>query len=65
MQSWGAGNQPLSQNDVRMEDNMSEMEMNDDFEIEDFTDELSDEALDREPDGRACCGGTCFPTCGH
>jgi hypothetical protein len=44
---------------------MSEMEMNDAVETEEFTDELSDEALDREPDGRACCGGTCFPTCGH
>jgi hypothetical protein len=30
------------------EDTMSEMEMKTDVEVEDFTDELSDEALDRE-----------------
>ena len=36
------------------EDNMSEMEMKTDVEVEDFTDELSDEALDRaEEDRRA------------
>jgi hypothetical protein len=29
------------------EDTMSEMEMKTDVEVEDFTDELSDEALDR------------------
>jgi hypothetical protein len=33
---------------------MSEMEKNDDVETEDFTDELSDEALDREGI-LACC----------
>ena len=31
---------------------MSEIEMNDEVETEEFTDELSDEALDREPEGR-------------
>jgi hypothetical protein len=35
------------------EDTMSEMEMKTDVEVEDFTDELSDEALDREG-ARAC-----------
>jgi hypothetical protein len=30
---------------------MSEMEMTNDSETEDFTDELSDEALDREQEG--------------
>jgi hypothetical protein len=34
---------------------MSEMEMKDDVETEEFPDELSDEALDREDErGRAC-----------
>ena len=33
---------------------MTELEMTADVEAEDFTDELSDEALDRE-EGRACC----------
>jgi hypothetical protein len=37
---------------------MSGLNMNRDIETEDFTDELSDEALDREP-GRLC------PGCGH
>ena len=44
------------------EDTMSEMEMKTDVEVEDFTDELSDEALDRaegEGDRRAP-----FPTGG-
>jgi hypothetical protein len=31
-----------------MEDEMSKMEMNNEVETEEFTDELSDEALDRE-----------------
>jgi hypothetical protein len=36
---------------------MSEMEMKTDVEVEDFTDELSDEALDREGavNCMACC----------
>ena len=42
---------------------MSEMEMNDAVETEEFTDQLSDEALDREPESRAFSGGTCFPSC--
>jgi hypothetical protein len=33
---------------------MSELEMNNDVETEEFTDELSDEALDREPEGGGC-----------
>jgi hypothetical protein len=39
------------------EDTMSEMEMKTDVEVEDFTDELSDEALDREGavNCMACC----------
>ena len=39
------------------EDTMSEMEMKTDVEVEDFTDELSDEALDREGavNCKACC----------
>ena len=32
---------------------MSELEMKDDVETEEFTDELSDEALDRDIGGRA------------
>ncbi len=39
---------------------MSEMEMKIDMEVEDFTDELSDEALDRA-EGATCSGLTfCF-----
>ena len=36
---------------------MSEMEMTNDVETEEFTDELSDESLDREGGGRysRCC----------
>ncbi len=37
------------------EDTMSEMEMTTEVEVEDFTDELSDEALDRA-EGGSCCG---------
>ena len=40
-----------------MEDDMSEIEMTNEVETEEFTDELSDEALDREQDGggkRSC-----------
>jgi hypothetical protein len=33
---------------------MSEMEMKTEAEVEDFTDELSDEALDRAEGGRHC-----------
>ena len=39
---------------------MSVMEMNDDVETEEFVDELSDEALDREPDG---AGKACICNC--
>jgi hypothetical protein len=35
--------------------------MNDDVETEEFTDELSDEALDRE--GDACRGSICWVCC--
>jgi hypothetical protein len=35
---------------------MSELEMTNDAETEDFADELSDEALDRE-ESKACTGG--------
>ncbi len=34
---------------------MSEIVMTTDVEVEDFTDDLSDEALDRA-EGAACCG---------
>jgi len=34
---------------------MSKMEINDDVESGEFTDALSDEALDREEAGKACC----------
>jgi hypothetical protein len=37
------------------EDNMSEMEMTTEVEVEDFTDELSDEALDRAEGGSIGC----------
>jgi len=33
---------------------MSEMEIKEDVETEEFTDELSDEALDREQEGKIC-----------
>ena len=36
---------------------MSEMEMKTDVEVEDFTDELSDEALDRASEGALSSGG--------
>jgi len=39
------------------EDTMSEMEMKTDVEVEDFTDELSDEALDRASEGALSSGG--------
>jgi hypothetical protein len=39
------------------EDTMSEMEMKTDVEVEDFTDDLSDEALDRAEGGYVC---SCF-----
>ena len=38
---------------------MSELEVKTEAEVEDFTDELSDEALDRAEGGRMC-GGICF-----
>jgi hypothetical protein len=43
---------------------MSEMEMTNKVEAEDFTDELSDEALDREPEGggKYSTGGHFCPT---
>jgi hypothetical protein len=34
---------------------MSEMETTNEVETEEFTDELSDEALDREGEGRSVC----------
>ena len=37
---------------------MSELEMKTEAEVEDFTDELSDEALDRE--GAFLCPAPCF-----
>ena len=37
---------------------MSELEMKTEAEVEDFTDELSDEALDRA-EGRIVCVGSC------
>ena len=37
---------------------MSEMEMTTEAEVEDFTDELSDEALDRA-EGAMCTGAAC------
>jgi hypothetical protein len=42
---------------------MSEMEMKDDVETEEFTDELSDEALDREGGGKLlfACTACAFP----
>jgi hypothetical protein len=42
------------------EDIMSELEMKTEAEVEDFTDELSDEALDRaEGAACSCCHGAC------
>ena len=38
---------------------MSEMEMKTEAEVEDFTDELSDEALDRA-EGALCCPASSF-----
>ena len=35
---------------------MSELEMKTEAEVEDFTDELSDEALDRAEGAGPCCG---------
>ena len=40
---------------------MSEMEMKIDMEVEDFTDELSDEALDRA-EGAYCTGASSVAT---
>ena len=44
---------------------MSELEMKTEAEVEDFTDELSDEALDRA-EGSACCvhGTSSYALCG-
>jgi hypothetical protein len=39
-----------------VEDDMSELEMTSDVEIEEFTDELCDEALDREGAYCSYCG---------
>ena len=39
---------------------MSEMEMKNDVESEEFTDEMFDETLDWEQGGRACFGAACF-----
>ncbi len=38
---------------------MSEMEMKTDVEVEDFTDELSDEALDRAEGAASLSAGAC------
>ena len=46
---------------------MSELEMKTEAEVEDFTDELSDEALDRAEGAtapRSFCGGLSFVTVG-
>ncbi len=40
---------------------MSEMEMNNEVETEEFADELSDEALDREEGGGAGCTASVCP----
>ena len=41
---------------------MSEMKMTSEAEVEDFSDELSDEALDRAEGARGCaCGGLIPP----
>ena len=44
---------------------MTEIVMTTEAEVEDFTDELSDEALDRAEGARGsapyCCGGGCVP----
>jgi hypothetical protein len=48
------------------ENDMTELEMTTEAEVEDFTDELSDEALDRAEGG--LCGGCqplCHARCGH
>jgi hypothetical protein len=43
---------------------MSEMEMKDDVETEDFTDVLSDEAIDRGEGGGKVSALSCYcPTC--
>ena len=44
---------------------MTELEMKTEAEVEDFTDELSDEALDRA-EGAACCVHGCasYALCG-
>jgi hypothetical protein len=41
---------------IPQEMGMTELEMNDDRETEEFTDELSDEALDREGTSEMMCG---------
>ena len=48
------------------EDTMSEMEMKTDVEVEDFTDELSDEAIDR-PEGATATNASAPSACalGH
>jgi hypothetical protein len=43
-----------------MEDEMTKLETKNDVETEEFTDEMSDEALDREEGGRLCCAA-CSP----
>ena len=42
---------------------MSELEMKTEAEVEDFTDELSDEALDRAEGARLSCGAACVGGC--
>jgi hypothetical protein len=46
---------------IALEAGISELEMNDDVETEDFTDELSDDALDREV--ARTCVSTHGPSC--
>ena len=43
---------------------MTELEMTTEAEVEDFTDELSDEALDRAEGASYMCGGGCASTSG-
>lgn len=40
---------------------MSEMELKTDMEVEEFTDDLSDEALDRHEEAFFCAGGAPDP----
>ena len=48
----------LSATAQSQEDDMTELKMTTEAEVEDFTDELSDEALDRA-EGAMCTGAAC------